>query len=150
MAANYWDGGTTTGASYATRATDPEWAKYLAQNGVRTEDQNSEAIYKGYNRSHGAAPLPGPTAPPVGEPDIGTPPTEPGAAAGGLPAAGVAIPEPTAPTLSGYGSAGNAPQMGASAGAQQIVGPDSANPSLGRRIYPQGIRQLAALSPRIY
>lgn len=104
-----------------------------------------------------------PTAPPVGDtnvdigtevtdPDIGTPPTEPGATAGGggLPAAGVAIPEPTAPTLSGYGSAGNAPQAGASAGAQQIVGPGSANPSLGKRIYPQGIRQLAALSPRIY
>ena len=92
-----------------------------------------------------------PTAPPVGEPTVGTPPVEPGAGGGaGLPAAGVTIPEPTAPALSGYGSAGNAPQMGASAGVQQIAGPDAANPSLGRRIYPQGIRQLAALSPRIY
>jgi hypothetical protein len=64
--------------------------------------------------------------------------------------AGIAIPEPTVSARSAYGSAGNQSTGIATNTAQSLSGPESANPSLGKRIYPQHMRALAALAPRVY
>jgi len=75
----------------------------------------------------------------------------PTALASTSPAAGVAIPEPTVSARSAYGSAGNqSAGIATNTGAQSLSGPEAANPSLGKRIYPQHMRALAALAPRVY
>ena len=70
---------------------------------------------------------------------------------GGTGNPGVAIPEPTVSAASAYGSASNqSATVATNTDAQSLSGPESANPSLGKRIYPQHMRALAALSPRVY
>lgn len=150
--------------TYADRASDPiyqaflSWDKSANPNSPYTQEgsplYDNEAQWaslqaNGYpkdfsNFQRGTGGLV-PTAPPQGGGGAGG-----GGAVGTSTAAGVAVPPPSARALSGYGSAGNTMNATAQATAEPLASQDAANPALGQRIYPQHLRYLAALSPRIY
>lgn len=140
-----------TGKTYAERATDDQYQAFLKWDAEKspgspyttpgspfydTPEQYDSLQKNGYPKqflSETGATAPG------------------GGGAGSTGNAGVAIPEPTVSARSAYGSAGNqSAGIATNTGAQSLSGPEAANPSLGKRIYPQHMRALAALAPRVY
>ncbi|MBP9947534.1 MAG: hypothetical protein KBH14_14115 [Vicinamibacteria bacterium] len=154
--------------SFATRYEDPNFLAYRdtfnnnaragfsAGQGVTWDQADTEDRWKEYDRTYSEQPnmfngqLVHPAVKSAAERGDPAPaPTPEGGSSGSV--AGVAIPEPTVSARSAYGSAGNqSAGIATNTGAQSLSGPEAANPSLGKRIYPQHMRALAALAPRVY
>ena len=153
--------------SFATRYEDPNFLAYRdtfnnnakagfsSGQGVTWEQTDTEDRWKQYDATYSEQPnmfngqLVHPAVKSAAESGVTPPPPSSGGGSGS--AAGVAIPEPTVSARSAYGSAGNqSTTLANNTGAQSLSGPEAANPSLGKRIYPQHMRALAALAPRVY
>ena len=151
--------------SFATRYEDPNFLAYRdtfnnnakagfsSGQGVTWEQTDTEDRWKQYDATYSEQPnmfngqLVHPAVKSAAESGVTPPPPSSGGGSGS--AAGVAVPEPTVSPMSAYGGAGNQ-SNGLATQTGQITGANAANPALGQRIYPQGLRQLAALAPRIY